>query len=176
MNKITSHQFFPAVVTSFAAAVLSIVPFLQSFSCCLMVPAAAWIALAIDQRLTKYEIRITAGKAFAFGAITGVLTACFITGFDLFFTYLSRSNELIASLPQLEKTMSEMNLLDLARPSLDLLYRMRDEIAYNGFSWLYSFYIFLSQLVTNTIFAIIGALIGMAALNSQYHKKTKTGN
>ncbi len=160
-------KYFPTLITGFGAAVLSIVPILKAFSCCLFVPFAAVLALSLDRRVNRITEKIKISKALLFGFLTGLFTTLFFVFFDLIITYITKTNEFIESLPQSEILINQMNLGEFAKEPLKLMREMAEEISTKGFSLLYTFMILFSNFITNSIFGIIGGLVGMGILNKK---------
>ncbi len=164
------NKYFPTLVFGFAAAVMTIIPGLRSFACCLIIPAASWIALYITKRMNKFENEITSSVAFKFGALTGLFAALFSTIIEVLMTYILKSNEITQTLPQIEILFSQYNLGEMMEESLKLIHQMADDIAKNGFSLFFTFFLLFNNLLVDIIFGIIGGFIGMAFLNKKYHK------
>lgn len=162
-------KYIPTFIAGFGAAVLSIVPGIKSFSCCLIVPGAAILALFLDQRVNKNFERITSGKAIMFGIMTGLFATIFITALDLLITFITKTNDFVEALPQSEDLIRELKFGPMAEESLKLMKQMAKQIQKTGFSALYLLILFTSNFITNLIFGIIGGLIGMGLIN-----KTKT--
>jgi hypothetical protein len=160
-------KIFPSLVSGFAASVFSTIPLLKSISCCLLVPAAAVLALFLDRKINNNLDKITLQKALLFGFLTGLFSAFFITSFDLLIIFITKSNDLINTLPQTEAMMNEWNLGPLFNQSITMLRQMAEEINTTGFSLLYAVMIFFSNLISNTIFGMIGGALGMAILNKK---------
>ncbi|WP_337865828.1 DUF4199 family protein [Ignavibacterium sp.] len=160
-------KYLPAFITGFAAAVLSIVPGIKSFSCCLIVPGAVILALILDQKVNKNFERIQIGKAVMFGFMTGIFATIFITAFDLLITFITKTNDFVEALPQSEALIKEFKFGPMAEQSLKLMKQMAKEIQRTGFSGLYLFILLISNFITNTIFGIIGGLVGMGLLNKR---------
>lgn len=160
-------KYLPAFITGFAASVLSIVPGIKSFSCCLIVPGAVILALILDQKVNKNFERIQFGKAIMFGFMTGLFATIFITAFDLLITFITKTNDFVEALPQSETLIKEFKFGPMAEESLKLMKQMAKEIQRTGFSGLYLFILFTSNFLTNTIFGIIGGLVGMGLLNKR---------
>lgn len=158
-------KIFPSLVSGFAASVLTTIPLLKSFACCLIVPAAAFLALLLDQKINHNLERITLKKALLFGFLTGLFATFFITSFDLLMTFITKTNDLIYSLPQTEVMMRQWNLGPLFDESLNLIKQMAADIQTTGFSALYAIMIFFTNFISNSIFGMIGGTIGMAILN-----------
>lgn len=160
-------KYLPTFITGFSAAVLSIVPVIKSFSCCLIIPAAAIFALVLDQRVNKPLEKISIGKAVMFGFLTGLYATIFITAIDTLITFIARTNDLIEALPETEKIIYEMNMGSMAEESLKIMKQMANEIKEKGFSLFYTFILFFSNFITNSIFGIIGGLVGMGIINKR---------
>jgi hypothetical protein len=76
-------KYLSAFVCGFGAGVLQIVPVAKSFSCCLIIPAAAFLALVLEQKSTNNFTRILPGKAILIGLVTGLYAAIFGSFFDI---------------------------------------------------------------------------------------------
>lgn len=164
-------KYFPTFITGFAASVLSIVPGIKSFSCCLIVPGAAILALILDQKVNKSFEKIQINKAVMFGLMTGLFATFFITALDVSITFITKTNDFVEALPQSETLIGELKLGPMAEESLKMMKQMGKEIQRTGFSALYLFILFMSNFFTNTIFGIIGGLVGMGLLNKRYIEK-----
>lgn len=164
-------KYFPTFITGFAASVLSIVPGIKSFSCCLIVPGAAILALILDQKVNKSFEKIQINKAVMFGLMTGLFATFFITALDVLITFITKTNDFVEALPQSETLIGELKLGPMAEESLKMMKQMGKEIQRTGFSALYLFILFMSNFFTNTIFGIIGGLVGMGLLNKRYIEK-----
>ncbi len=161
------NKYIPTFIAGFGAAVLSIVPGIKSFSCCLIVPGAAILALILDRRVNKSYERIVIGKAIMFGLLTGIFASIFITALDVFITFITKTNDFIEALPQSESVIRDLNFGPMAEESLKLMKQMAKQIQSSGFSPLYLIILFTSNFITNTIFGMIGGLIGMGLLNKR---------
>jgi hypothetical protein len=80
-------------------------------------------------------------------------------------TYITKTNDLVAGYPQAEQVIRDLNLGDAAKESLELLKNMISEIQTKGFSFLYTAIIAFSNLLTYSIFGILGGVIGTALIN-----------
>ena len=163
--------YLPSIVTGFGAAVLSTIPGVKSLSCCLLVPAAAYLSLYLYNKSTGDNSPIQLNKALSYGLITGIVSALFITIFDLLITYLTHSNDLVSGLPQTEEIMSDFNIGPLMDESIKLIKQMAIDIKLTGFSALYAVMITLSNFLMLSIFGMLGGLLGMAVLNKRNRPK-----
>lgn len=164
-------KYLPTLVAGFAAAVLATVPGIKNFSCCLLVPGAAVFAVLLDKKITNSSEKVSIGKGLGFGFLTGVVATIFITLFEMLLTYFARTNDFIQSLPQSEIVMRQWNLGPLLDDSLKLLKGIANEIEKTGFSFLYLILIFFSNFLINSLFGMIGGLLGMNLAN----RKLKEG-
>ena len=165
-------KYLPTLVCGFGAAVLSTVPGIKNFSCCLLVPGAAAISILLDKKITRSNENVLLGKALWFGFLTGLFATLFITGFEMLLTYFAKSNDFIQSIPQTELIMREWNLGPMVDESLKLIKSAAQEIEKNGFSVIYLFMILFSNLLINSIFGMIGGALGMSFIN----RKLREGN
>ena len=74
---------------------------------------------------------------------------------------------MVAALPQTEQMIKNMNLGPAAEEALGLLRKMVDEIQSTGFSFIYSLIIVLTNLITYTIFGMLGGVIGTVIINKR---------
>lgn len=160
-------KIFPMLIAGFSAAVLSIIPILKGFSCCLLIPFASVFALFLDSKANRTPDKITLKKSIWFGFLTGFFATIFIVLFDSFLTFIFRTNDLIETIPQSEILLNQMNLGELTEESMKLMKSIAAEIKTSGFSLLYTIMIFFSNFITNSIFGIIGGLVGMGILNKK---------
>lgn len=164
-------QFTAPLVCGFGAAVLSIVPGLKSIACCLLVPLAAIISLYLDQKINNLKEPVSYRKAITFGLLTGLFAATFSTFFDIILTMITRTNDFVETLPDTESLMRNYNLGAFVEETIKALRVMANDIKHSGFSLLYMITILLSNLVTNSVFGLIGGLLGMKYLNKkEIHK------
>jgi predicted PurR-regulated permease PerM len=167
------RKYNSTLVAGFGAAVLSIVPILKNFSFILIVPLAAVISLYLDKNVNKNYNKIKISKAILFGFMTGLFATLFFVTFDLFITFLTKTNDFVQTLPEAQKTIKEMKLGKYVEESIELMLQMADEIREKGFSLLYTALMFLSNFITNSIFGIIGGLLGMISINRKIQETEK---
>jgi len=164
-------KYLPSIVTGFGAAVLSTIPGIKSLSCCLLVPAAAFLSLHLYNKSTGDSSPIQLNKALSYGLITGLVAAAFITLFDLLITYLTHSNDLVSGLPQTEEIISDFSIGPLMDESVKLIKQMATDIQETGFSALYAVMITISNFFILSIFGMLGGLLGMSVLNKKNRPK-----
>jgi len=162
-----NKKYMPSIITGFGAAVISTIPELKSFVCCLIVPGAAFLALFLYNKTMGDNQPIKLNRAISYGLITGLVAAFFASFFDLLITFLTHSNELVTSLPQSEELLKQFKLGTLMDASIKLLREMVKEIKSTGFSSLYAVMITISNFLILSIFGMLGGLAGMAILNKR---------
>jgi hypothetical protein len=86
---------------------------------------------------------------------------------EVIITYITKSSDLVASIPQAEKVVRDMNLGPAADESIEVLKQMVNDIQSKGFSLLYSLLITITNLITYSIFGMLGGLIGTAIINKR---------
>jgi len=163
MNK----KYLASLVCGFGAAVLTTIPGLESIACCLLVPIASIFTIGLYKKSSPGLLRIQTGTGVILGLLTGIFAALFASGFEIILTYITKSNDLIASIPQTEKLINGMNLGEAAKESIEILKQMSNEIQTTGFSLLYSILITLGNLITYTIFGMLGGAVGTAIINKR---------
>jgi hypothetical protein len=166
------NKYLPTLVCGFAAAVLSTVPGIKNFSCCLLVPGAAALSILLDKKINQSNEKVLLSKSIGFGFLTGLFATLFITTFDVLLTYFIKTNEFIQSLPQIELTMRQWNLGPMVDESLKIIKAVAKEIEKNGFSFIYLLMILSSNFIVNSIFGMIGGALGMSLAN----RKSREGN
>lgn len=164
-------KYLPALVAGFGAAVLSTVPGIKNFSCCLLVPGAAVISVLLDKKINQLNQKIQLGKAFGFGFLTGLTATVFITAFEMLITYITKSNDFVQSLPQSEMIMRQWDLGPMVDESLKMIKSAAKEIEKTGFSFIYFLMILSSNFIINTIFGLIGGALGMSLANRKYREE-----
>lgn len=158
-------KYLPTLVCGFGAAVLSTVPGIKNFSCCLIVPAAAAISILLDKKINSSNEKVLVGKSLGFGFLTGLFATLFITTFEMLLTYFTKSNDFIQSLPQTEIVMRQWDLGPMVDESLKLIKSVSKDIQKNGFSIIYLLMILSSNFIINSIFGMIGGALGMSLVN-----------
>ena len=163
MNK----KFLPGLVCGFGAAVLTTIPGVQTIACCLLVPIASVISIFLYKKSQPGLLKIQTGTGILLGLLTAVFAALFASGFEIIITYITRTSDLVTTMPQAEKVVKDMNLGPAAEESMEVLKQMVSEIQSKGFSFLYAFLITTTNLITYSIFGMLGGLIGTAVINKR---------
>ena len=169
-------KYLSALVCGFGAGVLQVVPIAKSFSCCLIIPAAVVVALILDRKASNQPLNliIPIKKALLIGVFTGLYAALFGSVFDLLITFITKNNDLIAALPQIQKMIGDLPFDQVLRKELsDLFNLIAGEIKSSGFSVIYAISIIFNNLIMNTIFGLIGGLIGVQFINSKISNAEK---
>jgi hypothetical protein len=161
-------KYFPSLVCGFGAGVLQIVPFVKSFSCCMIMPLAVFLALILDQRSTHSFGRISLKKSLMIGIMTGLFAAVFGTLFELFITFVTKQNDIMAAFPELQRMIDNFPVTtDIKREVLGLFQSIKSDILNYGFSWFYTLSVVLNNFIVNTIFGAVGGLVGSKIINSR---------
>ena len=163
MNK----KYLPALVSGFGAAVLTTIPGVESFACCLLVPIAAGVSITLYKKSQLAILKIETGTGLMLGFLTALFAAIFASSFEILITYLTRTSDLSVSMPQAEQLIREMNLGTAAEESIEILKQMITDIQTTGFSFLYSVLITLTNLISYTIFGLLGGLVATAIINKR---------
>ncbi len=161
-------KYISPIICGFGAGVLQIVPFIKSFSCCLILPLAVFLSLLLDQKANKSKERIPMSKAVVFGLFTGLFAALFGSAFEILVTFITRQNDVILAFPEMQRMIEGFPVTpEIKKDVLDILHTVRYELMNYGFSWIYTFSILINGLIVNTVFGIVGGLIGAQILNSK---------
>jgi hypothetical protein len=163
MNK----KYLSALVCGFGAASLTTVPGIQSVACCLLVPIASVISIFLYKKSQHDLLRIKTGTGIMLGLLTAIFAAVFASGFEIIITYLTRTSDLVVSMPQAEQVVKDLNLGPAAEESMEVLKQMVRDIQSKGFSFLYAFLITITNLITYSIFGMLGGVIGTAIINKK---------
>lgn len=158
-------KYLSTFVSGFGAGVLSVVPLMKNFSCCLVIPAASYFSLRLYQRAENNFEKIEASKALTYGALTGMFAAFFGTSFDLLITFIFHTNDFVYGIPSVEKILTEYAKIPEFRQAMSLLKQMSQNIQQFGFSSGYALFIFLNNLLVYPLFGIVGGLLGMHFIN-----------
>ena len=162
-----NNRNLSALVCGFAAAVLTVIPGVESFACCLIVPIASGFSVALFKKSNVELNKIQTGTGVMLGLLTGIFAAVFAGVFEIILTLITKSNDLVAALPQTEQMIRNMNLGPAAEDALGLLRQMVNEIESTGFSFIYSVIIIVTNLITYTIFGMLGGVIGTVIINKR---------
>ena len=162
-----NRKYLSALVCGFGAAVLTTIPGIQTIACCLLIPVASVISIFLYKKSQPGLLKIRTGTGIFLGILTAVFAALFASGFEIIITYITRTSDLVTSMPQAEQVVKDMNLGPAAEESIEVLKQMVREIQSKGFSFLYAFLITTTNLITYSIFGMLGGLIGTAIINKR---------
>ena len=167
-------KYLSAFVVGFGAGVMQVVPVAKSFACCIIIPLAAYFALMLDQKANKsINTIMPVSRAVIIGLLTGVYAAFFGSFFDVFITFITKNNDIIAVFPEFQKMLTNFPITEeLRNEILNLYSSVIDQIKNTGFSFLYALSILINNLIINAIFGLIGGVVGVQIINS----RTKRSN
>lgn len=161
-------KYISAFICGFGAGVLQIVPVAKTFACCLIIPAAAFIAIYLDQKSKGFPGKVLTSKGAIIGLITGLYAALFGSVFDLLITFITRDNELIVAFGELQKMVNSFPLsTEMKEQLIDMFGSVIQEIKDYGFSAIYTFSVIFGNLIVNSIAGLVGGLIGVQIFNSR---------
>ncbi len=165
-------KYLSAFVSGFGAGVLQIVPFAKSFSCCIIIPVAAYFAIILDRKANNETGLMTLKKGLILGLFTGLYAAIVGSGLEIFITFITKNNDLVVAYPEFQKMINEFPLTkSIINQSQELLSIVVEDIQTKGFSFLYSFAVIVNNLFIDIIFGIVGGLIGAQVINSRVKKE-----
>jgi len=161
----TFKKYLPTLVCGFGAAVLSIIPETKDLSCCLIVPGASTISILLDKKINHINETVIIKKALKFGLLTGLFSTLFITTFDILITFITKTNDLVKNLPQIEMIINQINIEPFFAYYLKQVKLSSREIQSTGFSLTYLAIILMNGFIINSIFGMIGGALGMNLAN-----------
>jgi hypothetical protein len=166
-----NNKYLPSLVTGFGAAVLVSVPWVKTVGCCVIVPLAALYALMLHIKLNKGELPIKTTMAILFGLMTGLWAAFFSAMFETIITFFTHSNDFVQGLPGMESMLRNSKFAPAFSGIFDQMLRiyhsMANDIRSYGFSPIYSFTVLAGNLIVDSIFGMIGGVLGMIYLNNR---------
>lgn len=166
-------KYISSFVCGFGAGVLQVVPIAKSFSCCLIIPFAAFLSLLLDLRANPSSEKLQLKKGLIFGLMTGIYAAIFGSFFDLFITLITKHNDIIVMLPELQNMINNFPVAqEIKDEVVNLFFNVREQILSTGFSPIYTISVIVNNFAVNTVFGIIGGLIGVQVINSRMNKNT----
>ena len=137
-------------------------------------PLAAFLSLVLEQRAANDYSKFPMKKAVKFGLITGLYAALFGSVFDIIITLITKQNDVIAMFPELQRMINSFPITaDLKNEVLRLFQNVRSEILAYGFSPFYTASVILNNLIVNTIFGIVGGLIGAQIINRKINNTSE---
>lgn len=169
-------KYLSPIVCGFGAGVLMIAPLIKTFTCCLIIPAAALFSLLLDQKANPKEGEITIQKGLVFGLLTGVFAALFGTLFETLITFITHSNDLTENYEYLIEVWKNIPDEAMLKTTTDLFQKIISDIEVTGFSLTYSLLLFANHFFTGLIFGLLGGLLGMKIGNANLKKQQDDSN
>ncbi|MFZ1288615.1 MAG: hypothetical protein WAR79_00890 [Melioribacteraceae bacterium] len=161
-------KYLPALVAGFSAGVLHIVPIAKSLTCCLVVPIAAYFAITLAAKSENIIGNFNLKRGAMLGFLTGLFAAFFGSFFDIFITFLTRSNDILDAFNELNNMVDNFPVTqEIKDEVLNLMQNVADSIREKGFSSLYAISIIFNNLIVDSIFGLIGGLVGTKFYNSK---------
>ena len=161
----SSKFYLPSLVAGFGAAVLSTVPGVKEFSCCIIVPLAVFTALLLYRKTLNENKNLTVKTSLLIGLFTGLFAALFSTFFEIIVTLFTHSNDFVKTLPQTVQLLDEFKLGEAAKQTVNLMHSMADQITSTGFSLLYTVFVLFSNLIVDAVFGLLGGILGRVIVN-----------
>jgi hypothetical protein len=162
------NKYFPALVAGFGAGVLHIVPLTKGLTCCLVVPIAAVIAIMLEQKANGNLKIIELKRGVILGLLTGVFAALFGSFFDIFITFITKNNDIILAYNEMNDILDTFPVPENVREEvINLMGSVVESIKETGFSSIYAISVTFNNLIVDSIFGIIGGLVGTKILNSR---------
>jgi len=161
-------KYLPAIVAGFGAGVLHVVPLTKALTCCLVVPLAAVAAILLEQKSEGTSGHFDIKRGAILGLFTGLFAALFGSFFDIFITFITKNNDIIFAFNELTEMIDTIPVSDEVKEEvISLMKTVVDSIKDTGFSTLYAISIIFNNLIVNSIFGLIGGLVGAKILNAK---------
>lgn len=159
-NNKLKQILLPAFVCGFVAGVLEVVPFIKNTTCCLVIPIAAIFSVLLYAKSNNILPPLKLSQCIVVGIVTGLFAGFFSTTFDQIITLITKNNNIISSLPEVEKLFAELPpSTPNVKETIELFRQISKEIQLYGFSFVYLILTVLSNFFINLLFAIIGSII-----------------
>lgn len=149
--------FTPPFVVGFGLAALLSIPGLHILFFFIL-PAGAFLAIKFDVRLHPEKAERLLPSAWLTGLKTAAFAALFMMFIETLVTFIFKTNNIVLFLPEAVRIIKELGLPE-SEQSIKILEDISTQIKIHGFSFTYTIVYFLSNLITNSIFASIGAII-----------------
>jgi len=163
-------KLYPVLIAGFSAGVFEIVPMAKSLSCCLIIPTAALFALYLEMKSTNRPEPFNISIGVRFGLLTGIFAALFGVTLETIVTLITKTNDLVDSFPQMQQMLETFPVDKMTRSEvIGMLETVAEQIKTAGFAPLYTFALLVNTLIVNSIFGIIGGMIGVKLLNNKYY-------
>lgn len=165
-------KYLPSLVAGFIAGVLSVVPFIKSFACCLIVPAAAYFSIVLYRRAENLDEKMPTKKAIFLGLFTGIFAALFATSFEILITLFTKQSDVIDAFGSMQTMINDLPLdAALKQQVIDMMNNVVIDLKEKGFSFIYSITLLFNNLLVNSIFGLVGSVIGLQLINSKYKER-----
>jgi hypothetical protein len=165
-------KYLSAFVCGFGAGVLHIVPVAKSFTCCLIMPMAAYLSIILDRKSSGDSGKMDMRRGAMLGFLTGIYAAAFGTSLDILITFITKNNEIVAAYPELNRLLYDFPISEAMKQEvLAMLSSLINEIKTTGFSFLYSITILISNFIIDPVFGILGGMIGVQVVNSKISRE-----
>jgi len=161
----SSKFYLPSLVAGFGAAALSTVPGVKAVGCCIVVPLAVFTALLLFRKSLNDNQNLSVKTSISIGLLTGLFAALFSTFFEFIITLFTHSNDFVQTLPQTVQVLDDLKLGEAAKQTVSLMNSMANQITSTGFSLLYTVFVLFSNLVVDSIFGMVGGLLGRVIVN-----------
>ncbi|MBK8945666.1 MAG: DUF4199 family protein [Ignavibacteriae bacterium] len=161
-------KYLPALVAGFSAGVLHVVPIVKSLTCCLIIPIAAFFAITLAAKSENLTGNFNIKRGALLGFLTGLFAAFFGSFFDIFVTFLTRNNDILEAINELNVMVDNFPVAqEIKNEVINLMQEVAESIREKGFSALYTISVIFNNLIVDSIFGLIGGLVGTKYYNSK---------
>jgi hypothetical protein len=162
-------KYYPILIAGFIGGIASVIPIFKSLSCCLVIPIISVLALYFEMKSTSRNEPFKLKEGITIGFFTGISSAFLGLIFDVFITLVTHSNELVLGYPQMNEMLNTFPVDELTKKQAsEMIKNVVQQIQNNGFSLTYVFAMLVNGLMSNSIFGIIGGIVGVRILNNKF--------
>lgn len=165
------NKYLPALICGFGSGVLLAIPFLKNTGCCLIVPGAVILALFLYKNANKLDRKILTKEGMMIGLLTGFYAALFGSSFEILITFITKSNQIVNSMPEMKDALSRIADGELYEQVSSLIEKMVDEIQKTGFSPLYALSVIVNNFVLQTVLGTVAGLAGIQFVNRKVNNR-----
>lgn len=170
-------KYLAPILCGFCVGVIQNVPIVGNFTCCLILPLAAFYSLQLDQKANKNYDYIKFSKGLLFGFLTGAVAALMGSFLDVILTFVFKSNSFSLMANDFIKMLDDFPFdAQVKKQMSDIILQAKNDITRYGFSAFYTFSWTIDQLFINSVFGSIGGLIGVKIINSRKDKEKNNYN
>ncbi|HPD68049.1 MAG TPA: hypothetical protein PLI27_08255 [Ignavibacteriales bacterium] len=149
----------PIFIAAWISAVLQNIPLIKNFSIFLIIPNAPIIATYLLVKANTISEKIKYNKILTFSLLTGIIAAILAALFDIIITFITKTNDIITSLPEVESIINQLPSVQQSylKETISYLYKISNDISIIGFSIDFVFLSLANFILINLFFSVLGS-------------------